>query len=131
MSSLTRKGTILIPAHSSPHLHFVCNDPVYYPQKDKECVLLVNISSIKSGVPLDSTCILNIGDHPFVSKPSFIYYKKAEIFSVVGIEQQIAEGSYTLREDCSDEVFTRILAGFELSEDVALKVYKFYQKYCV
>lgn len=91
----TRKGTILIPNFSTPHLHFVCNDPVFYPNSGKECVLLVNLSS-----------------------PSFIYYRKADIFSSTGIQLQIAEGNYSVREDCNDSVFKRILDGFSMSEDM-------------
>lgn len=125
-----RKGTILIPANSAPHLHFVCNDSVFYPNRSKECVLLVNISSIKPDIPFDDTCILNTGDHPFIIKPSYIYYRMAEIYSAAGIEQQVAEGSFSVREDCDDVVFERILDGFEISPDVKFKVLKFYRKYC-
>ena len=131
MDSFTRKGTILIPANSASHLHFVCSNSILYPNMAKECVLLVNISSVKNNTPIDSTCLLNIGDHPFITKPSFVYYKKAEIFSVTGINQQIAEGNYTVKEDCDNEVFNRILNGFSISDDVKLKVLRFYEKYCL
>lgn len=129
-SAFARKGTILIPAYSTPHLHFVCNDPVFYPNKGKECVLLVNISSIKQNIPYDNACILNMGDHPFITKPSFVYYRMAEIYSIAGIQQQIAEGNYSVREDCSDTVFQKILGGFDKSGDVKFKIHKFYEKYC-
>jgi hypothetical protein len=131
MDYFTRKGTILIPANAASHLHFVCSHPVLYPNKAKECVLLVNISSVKNNIPIDGTCLLNIGDHPFITKPSFVYYKKAEIFSVTGINQQIAEGNYMVQEDCDDEVFSRILNGFAVSDDVKRNVFKFYEKYCL
>ncbi len=127
---LARKGTILIPAGSVDHLHFICSNPVFYPIKAKECVLLVNISSIKPSIPYDDTCVLNIGDHPFIKKPSFIYYRMAEIYSVVGIQQQVVEGNYSIREDCNDSVFERILNGFNVSEDVKLKILRFYKNYC-
>ncbi len=32
----------------------------------KECVLVVNISSIKPDTPHDNTCVLGEGDHPFL-----------------------------------------------------------------
>ncbi|PKH01814.1 hypothetical protein CXF72_14740 [Psychromonas sp. MB-3u-54] len=126
----TRQGTILIPSYSKHHLHFVCSDPEFYPNKGKECVLLVNISSIKPDTPYDNTCVLEMNDHPFIVKPSFVYYKMAELYSVAGIQQQVLEGNYSVKEDCNDLVFNRILNGFTVSEDVKRKVLKFYQKHC-
>lgn len=126
----TSKGTILIPANSASHLHFICNDPVFYPNKGKDCVLLVNISSIKPGMLHDTSCVLDVGDHPFIKKPSFIYYRMAEIYTVAGIQLQVAEGNYSVREDCCDAVFEKILHGFNLSEEVKFKVLKFYQNHC-
>jgi hypothetical protein len=126
----TSKGTILIPSYSKHHLHFVCSDPAFYPDKGKECVLLVNISSIKPNAPYDNTCVLECGDHPFIITPSFVYYKMAELYSVAGIQQQVLEGNYSVKEDCGDIVFGRILNGFTVSEDVKRKVLKFYTKHC-
>lgn len=117
------KGTILIPNFHTPHLHFICNDPVFYPGLGKECVLLVNISSIKPNIPYDKSCVLDVGEHPFITKPSFIY-------SSAGIQLQIAEGNYSVREDCNESVFKRILNGFSISKEVTIKVFRFYEKYC-
>lgn len=132
-SSLARKGTLLIPTlipvGTAPHLHFICNDPVFYPKNGKNCVLLVNISSIKNDIYHDSSCILNPGDHSFITKPSFVYYSKAEIYSVSGIMQEINQGNYVCKEDCNDQIFKRILDGFQLSEDVKMKIFKFYNSY--
>ena len=54
-----RKGTVLAPTGPCNHLHVICNDPVYYPVNDCYCVLVVNISSIKDGVPHDPSCVLD------------------------------------------------------------------------
>jgi hypothetical protein len=68
-----KKGTVLMPTGPVDHLHFICSDPVYYPAKVKECVLIVNISSIDDGSDYDQTCILNAEEHPFIKHPSYIY----------------------------------------------------------
>ena len=81
-------------------------------------------------MPYDTSSVLDIGDHPFITKPSFIYYRMAEIYSVAGIQLQVAEGNYSVREDCSDAVFEKILSGFNLSNEVKFKVLKFYQSHC-
>ena len=125
-----KKGTILIPTGPVEHLHFICCDRVFYPNLNKECVLLVNTSSIDQDIEYDQTCVLNIGDHPFVTHPSYIYYRKADIFGADSINRNIAEGNFAIHQSCSDEVFEKILYGFETSDEVRIKIKKFYYKYC-
>lgn len=129
-SAPLRKGTLLIPSGGTDHLFFICNDPVYYPKMAKECFLAVNISTVKPGIEHDSTCILNAGDHPFVHHSSFVYYKKADIFGAITVSQQIASGDIRTHAPCSDQTFSRILAGFGISPHVIPRIRLFYQKYC-
>lgn len=56
-----KKGTVLALSGRIDHLHVICNDPVHYPIDGCDCVLAVNISSVKLGVPYDATCILRAG----------------------------------------------------------------------
>jgi hypothetical protein len=128
--SLMRRGTILIPSGSSHHLHFICCGPVYYTNLGKDCVLLVNISSISSAIEYDKTCILTSTDHPFIKHQSYVYYRKADIYGADNIRRNIAEGTFTTHQDCSIPVFERILKGVSDSEEVKFKILKFYQKYC-
>ncbi|WP_282167105.1 hypothetical protein [Shewanella japonica] len=124
------RGTILIPSGSKDHLHFVCSDPVFYPPTQKESVLVVNISSIKDDIGYDSSCVLDVGDHPFITHPSFVYYLKADIFGADNIARNVADGTFQVHEDCTDETFVRILDGFDISDDVRPKPFRFYEKHC-
>ncbi len=126
-----RKGTILIPSGPVRHLHFVCSDPVFYPRYGMEAVLVVNISTIKADCSYDATCVLNSQDHPFITNPSYVFYYRADIFSVDRIAMNIADGTFQTHQDCNDATFQRILAGFNVSPDVKGKVLSFYRKYCV
>ncbi len=128
--SPARKGTVLIPSGPTDHLHFVCCDPVFYPKQAKECVLLVNISTIKPDIDYDRTCIVQVGDHPFVTRASYIYYRKADIFGSNSLSRNVADGTFQAHQPCSDELFSRILNGFDISEDVRGKVKNFYSMYC-
>ncbi len=128
--SPTKKGTVLIPSGSKDHLHFICSDPVFYPRTGKESVLVVNISSIKPDIEHDTSCVLDVGDHPFITHPSYVYYLKADIFSTENIARNVADGYFDTHEDCGDKTFTRILAGFEISDDVRPKPFRFYEKHC-
>lgn len=125
-----KKGTILIPTGPDEHLHFICSDVVFYPITSKDSVLLVNISSIKDGTDYDKTCILNKGDHPFIKHESYVYYYKAGIFSSNNISQCVAQGDYRIHAPCSDNTFNRILAGFQISEEVSGKIRNFYETHC-
>ncbi|MFQ2178093.1 hypothetical protein [Aeromonas veronii] len=125
-----RKGTLLIPSGGTDHLFFICNDPIFYPNLAKECFLAVNISTIKQGIEHDTTCQLNVGDHPFVRHPSFVFYKKAEIWGAVTVSQEIAMGNIRPHVPCEDPVFTRVLEGFGISPHVLPRIRAFYQKYC-
>lgn len=125
-----KKGTILMPTYPSEHLHFICSDSVFYPRSAKECVLIVNISSIVDGLHYDQTCLLNVGDHPFISHASYIFYKKAVIFGTNEISQGVAQGDFSIHAPCSDDIFNRILDGFGNSDEVSGKIRKFYETHC-
>lgn len=122
-----KKGAILMPTGPVDHLHFICSDSIFYPSKAKECVLIVNISSINDGSDYDKTCILNADEHPFIKHSSYVYYKKAEIYGTNSISQNVAQGTFRIHEPCSDNIFNRILEGFSISEDVTGKIRKFYE----
>lgn len=125
-----KKGTILVPSGSANHLHFICCDPVYYPNLGRDCVLGVNISSINDGTEYDHSCILDAGDHPFIKHPSYVYYRKADIFGSESISRNVAEGNFSIHDPCSDQAFNKILQGFESSNELRFKIKRFYENYC-
>lgn len=113
------------------HLHVVCNDPVMDASKGEDAVLIVNVTSIKDEMPhYDQSCILNVGDHPFITHPSFMYYKEAMVYKASNIQNAVEKGVYETRPDMLDETFRRVLKGFELTDEVPYKVFRFYEKYC-
>ncbi len=126
-----RKGTVLAPTGPCNHLHVICNDPVYYPINDCYCVLVVNISSIKDGVPHDPTCALDVGDHPFVQHPSYVVYAQAVIWRVDNVIRKEAAGEIMAHQDMPEATFSRILNGFDISDDVSPKHLKFKNQHCV
>ncbi|MGL5289544.1 MAG: hypothetical protein ACRC9N_08675 [Aeromonas sp.] len=129
--ALIQRGTLLIPSGSTNHLFFVCNAPVFYPRNTKESFLAVNISSITPEIEHDQTCILDAGDHPFVCHPSFVYYRKADVFGAATVSEQIAAGDIQTHAICEEKTFSRILAGFDLSPHVTPMIRNFYRKYCL
>ncbi|EAA0619059.1 hypothetical protein FYL48_21945, partial [Shigella flexneri] len=110
-----RKGTVLAPTGPCNHLHVICNDPVYYPVNDCYCVLVVNISSIKDGVPHDPSCVLNSGDHRFIKHPSYVVYAEAIIWRVDNMVRKQRSGEISVHDDMPEATFNRILDGFDIS----------------
>lgn len=135
---IARKGTFLIPTgpqytsdtEQIKHLHFVCSDVYFYPKKAKDSFLAVNITTIVPDQHHDNTCILNVGDHPFVRHPSYVLYREAAILGADTTASKIQSGEFSVHDPCTDEIFRRIVDGFEVSDEVRGEIQKFYLKYC-
>lgn len=125
-----QKGTILILSGPTEHLHFICSNPAFNPKTGRNGFLAVNLSSINPGLPYDPTCVLTLGDHPFVRHDSYIYYAKADIWGEVTTAQQVAQGAIRVHQPCGDAVFQRILDGFAHSPHVRPNIRTFYQRHC-
>ncbi|QPS58455.1 hypothetical protein I6G53_16785 [Serratia plymuthica] len=124
-------GTVLAPSGPCNHFHVICNDPVYYPINDCYCILVVNVSSIKPGVPHDNACVLNPGEHRFIQHPSYVVYAEAVIWRVENVARKHAQGEITAHDDMPLATFERVLAGFDISEQATPKNIKFKNRYCV
>ncbi len=126
-----RKGTILIPTGPCNHLHVICNNPVFYPHLAKDCVLAVNLSTLNNLIDCDRTCLLKVGEHPFINHDSYIFYRKAEILGVNTISRNIDDGSFSTHDPFEDITFEKILAGFAISKEVRPKIKSFYKNFCI
>jgi len=74
-------------------------------------ILLVNVTTYKKDADVDNSCILEVGDHRFITRPSFILYRKA-VFSNLellsrGIEKRVLVPDIPVTE----ELLRRILHG--------------------
>ncbi|HHA1934672.1 hypothetical protein ACEV60_21430 [Enterobacter ludwigii] len=133
MDSFTpvKKGSILLLSGPKEHIYFICNDPVFYPQLARDSFLAVNLTSVGGGYEIDHSCLLDVGDHPFVKHPSYIFYQRAQIFGVDTVMRQVIAGDIRTHQPCEDDTFRRILSGFDISPYVNPKIKSYYQKYCI
>lgn len=120
---------MLILSGPVEHLHIVMNDPVHYPEAGYDGCLLVNISSVKPGRPYDDTCILEVGDHSFVNQQSFVVYKEAVVKNAEDLSTFVETGEFSTRDPVSEEVFARIMSGFQNSRRVTPKIKRFIKNY--
>lgn len=87
------------------HLYVVLSDP----GQDSENVLIVNVTTYGPGK--DDSCILNVGDHPFLAHKSCVRYLSARIASAAKIELALAEGLLEERQPVSCDVLARMRRG--------------------
>lgn len=126
-----QRGTLIFLSGPVSHLHIVMNDPAVNPITGQPSVLLVNISSIKDGIRYDDTCVLTPSDcpHPFVCRPSYVYYREACIKVAGDISQKVEIGEFQTDAPIPEEAFSRVCDGFHQSRFVTPKVRRFL-KHC-
>jgi hypothetical protein len=109
--------TFLIPSGPKDrrHLFFVTLGPLVLPQHGSQPhFALAGATTIHSGIPHDGTCILRPGDHSFIQHDSYIFYQKMRLESAAHIAR--LKSAWIAREDCSDKLLQRIVAGIFTSK---------------
>ena len=111
----TKASTLLIPSGTvadpgKKHLFFIltnrCADGFH---------LAISMSSIKSGRVHDPTCLLKVGDYPFIDRDSFMSYRLSRQLHHEGIKNGVESPLYIAKEDCNLDVLQRIIDGVEVS----------------
>lgn len=106
-----RTGTLLIPSGPSNHLYVILTDA-----NAAEEHLLASITSVPEVGFYDPTCILTIGDHPFLKHESYVFYRKADVQRATRIARLVNKNFYIPREDMAEEITQRILDGILASD---------------
>lgn len=109
----------LIPSGPNKHLHFILLGPRRFqgwPPQDH--MLLVNVTSIKQGIPHDPACVLKAGDHERIHHPSFIAYRHARLDPVAHVTRMLEVGTWVSMKPASAELLARLLNGLTTSRMV-------------
>lgn len=127
-----RRATLLIPSgpQSDPdrkHLFILLTDP-HDDETGKKCILMVSLSTIRPGMPYDSTCILYAGDHPFVKHDSNVVYQKARLEDADKVLRGVKCGQLVPQDPMGGAVFARICKGLKESRLTPTKLLNFYLK---
>ena len=88
--------------------------------------LCVPIDSWKNPKLSDSTVILTPGDHPFISKKSFINYHESKILNFEIIEKLISEGEAQKMVPISPALLEKIRLGIKKSNFTKSGIIEFY-----
>ncbi|TXK93000.1 hypothetical protein BMR07_10185 [Methylococcaceae bacterium CS1] len=63
------------------------------------------MSTVSDLIDYDKTCILKIGEHPFIKHESYILYRKSAILGVTSISRSIGDGSFSTHQPFNDVTF--------------------------
>jgi hypothetical protein len=99
------------PAHDPerPHLYVVLTHPC----PDGKIMVVPICTAI--GNKFDRTCVLRIGDHPFIEKDSYIAYHHMDTFVASVVERQVRERVLKPDVSLTEAVLARVRAGVAVS----------------
>ena len=115
---ILRRDAMLMPTdqYGNKHLHLVMSDSFRDPliEGGREIVVVVSIATYKApDKKYNSICLLQPGDHPFITRTSYVCYRFAEHKVVSEMQKNIQRGWYVRKEPISEAVFQKIYNGFK------------------
>lgn len=87
-------------------------------------VIMVSVTSVKPESPHDPACIINAGEHPFITHESYVYYREPRIEPVAHVQSMVANSVWRSHEPCSPELLARIRSGLLSSRRVPRHIKK-------
>ena len=79
------------------------------PHGNPAVVLIANFTSVKP--TSDPTVVLNVGDHPYITKPSAVNYSDSVVTEVGNLQVLVAINKECLLDDCPTETLSKMRAG--------------------
>ena len=104
--------TLLVPSGPGLHLFFLILGPVvladygFSPQ-----LVMVSVTSLRHGVPYDSACVLEAGDHSFVQHRSYLAYRYIRLDDSHHVERMVHSGVWKPHDPCPSDLLKRVVAG--------------------
>ena len=111
------------PGHDTEHLWVLITRP--HPQTQE--AIMVNVTTQRPHS--DTTTILNAGDHPFVQKPSVIFYADARMMDTRLLDAAVQRGACRGHAAFQTAVLARIQAGVVSSPFTPKKIKTAYAAY--
>jgi hypothetical protein len=113
---------------SKKHMYVVLTEPVDTATR-RACVLWVCWSSVREGRFHDDTCILDVGDHPFITRRTWVNYEQSAIVTVEEIRKNLNRGVLTKEDPLKESALNRIVEGLGVSEFTPMEVVEFHHFY--
>ncbi len=104
------------------HLHVVCTDPC-----KNELQLIVSITGWTNNL-CDSSCVLEVGDHTWLTKKSWVIYRKARTELAATLASGVDRGLFIPKDPMVDGVFERVCGGILSSPHTPRGMKKYYKQ---
>jgi len=85
------------------------------PGRDDDELIALSVTGRDSYPNPDLSCPLGIGDHPWITKPSIIFYRSFASDTPGGLQQRIARRNVEPQDPVTDDLVRRIRDGAFLS----------------
>ena len=72
---------------------------------------MVSVTTIYDGIPYDSACVLEAGDHPFISRRSYVVYRNIRLDTDAHVCQMVGQGFWPEHDTCDAALTARVAAG--------------------
>lgn len=106
-----RCDTLLIPSGpSGEHLFAITTDAC-----NEANHLLLNVSTIREGSFHDPACIVNVGDHPFITSQSYVVYRSGQIQKAERLTLMVDGWVYKKHQPACDALVKKMLDGVTVS----------------
>jgi len=97
------------PRHETEHLWLLITNP----DPATHEAIMVNVTTQRPHS--DTTTILNVGEHPFVRKPSVIFHADARLVDTRLLDAAVRSGAYQAHAAFQPAVILKIQAGLLVS----------------
>lgn len=109
-------STLLVPSGSQGnHLFVVLTDPTNFDGHPPQCCISVALCTIRT-TPYDATCVVQLGEHPFVTSPSYIAYRHTRIDPSSHLEEMAHKHVGFPQDTVSIELLHRVRSGIHASK---------------
>jgi hypothetical protein len=93
---------------------FLITHPYNHTIQDAERIVLVNFTTFEQEE--ETCCIVNAGEHPFITRKSCIRYKDARVTTAAALGQLAKTGKASRRQPVSGDLLARIRNGASESD---------------
>jgi len=106
-------ATLLIPSGpTGQHLFVIVLGPQQFSDLGNLSQFIqVSVTTIYPGIPYDQSCILNPGEHPFITHPSYVTYRHARIDNDVHLNKMVKSGVWKPHHYCDTATLQKIIDG--------------------
>lgn len=77
----------------------------------KPQMILAGVTTIYTGVPHDTGCVLAAGEHEFISHDSYVHFRKLRVDEPAHIDAMVNAGQWKAKTGCSGALVKKMRAG--------------------